>query len=278
MKNILAKLLDVVLCIVIITLCGCLALKPISVNLIKDLLSQGDVQSEMTSVIQIVYPNATDDKVSQVENKILENKDVDNTLYSYLNYYTNIASGNDISESEVNEAATNLIDNNFDDIQNDLGLNLTEDQKKTIKDMISSGNDEVVKKLKESAESTSDKLSPFEKNVLKACSVITSKSILKILGVTIAVLAILIILLRLRRNKWIQDLSVTSIMAGIITGLLLPLLMKIVGNLGLGELTGKSVNVNVNTFFVEGIVLFGIGMVLMIVYKIVGRNDRNLGI
>lgn len=274
MKNILAKFLDVILCIVIITFCLCLSLKPMAVNLVKDILTQGKSNSDVASIIQIVYPDATDDKISEVENKILNNKDVDNALYSYINYYTNVASGNDVSEDEVKEASSNLVDNNFDNIQNELGLNLSNDQKQTLKDLISSKSDKVIQNIKELAQEVSNNLSPLEKNVLKVCSFVTSKNTLKLLGVTACILAALIILLRLRRKNWLVDLSVTSIMSGIITGLIVPLVVKVVGNLALGQVTGSSINVKVNMFFIEGIVLFVFGILLMIFYKIVSRKNR----
>ena len=63
-------------------------------------------------------------------------------------------------------------------------------------------------------------------------------------------------------------------MAGIVVGLVLPFIIKIGGNLALGEITGKSINVNVSMFFTEGIILFAIGIVLMVIYKILNRKKN----
>ena len=94
MKNILAKFLDFILFIIIVIFCICISFKSISSSLMKEILSQSDAQTKVISLIQSVYPNLDNEKVNEIEERILENKDVENTINSYLNYYTSIASGN----------------------------------------------------------------------------------------------------------------------------------------------------------------------------------------
>lgn len=274
MKNILAKFLDFILFIIIVIFCICISFKSISSSLMKEILSQSDAQTKVVSLIQSVYPNLDNEKVNEIEERILENKDVENTINSYLNYYTSIASGNYVEDTEVNKAVSDLLNNNFDNVQNEIGLNLNNNQKDKIKNIISYGNNNLIKTIKESAENANNRLSPVEKKLLKVCSIITSKNTIKILQAAVLVLSLLIILLQLKRKKWLENLSVTSIMAGIVVGLVLPFIIKIGGNLALGEITGKSINVNVSMFFTEGIILFAIGIVLMVIYKILNRKKN----
>ena len=274
MKNILAKFLDFILFITIIIFCICISFKYISSSLMKEIMSQSDAQTKVISLIQSVYPNLDNEKVNKIEERILENKDVENTINSYLNYYTSIASGNYVEDTEVNKAVSDLLNNNFDNVQGEIGLNLNNNQKDKIKNVLSYGNNKLIETIKESAENANNRLSPVEKNLLRVCSIITNKSTLKLLGTAILVLSVLIILLQLKRKKWLENLSVTSIMAGVIVGLVLPLIVKVGGNLALGEIIGKSININVNIFFTEGIILFVIGIVLIVTYKILNRKKK----
>ncbi|MBE6158001.1 MAG: hypothetical protein E7160_04330 [Firmicutes bacterium] len=236
----------------------------IIVNLVKTTVVEESVKS-------LVDSDVAKEQIETIKEKLKTNKEVDELIDKYTNITMDSLSGKDIGDINMEEDIKKFIINNKETIENELNVELDDSKIEKALDKASESG-ELSKVYKEAMENARSDMSDEAVTVMKMYSEMINLQFQLFLLGGIVILVVLIGLLKDSVYKWMINLGVVSLIAGIINTVLFAL-FSVFMKLSLSSVK-TSVNISIydNIIIPVGVVVLSI--ILLIVYSIINKKFK----
>lgn len=270
MKRTVAVIFDIILALAAVTFIMCIWAKPVCTELVKEAYVEKPVKSKVLDVVNQVTKGVSDSDAKTIESAVDNSKVLDDITEKYLD---SVAGNNGvtITEAEVNQYIDQLTDENMNIIEDKTGVELTNDQKNYIKNQIYSKSSQVIDSLSSGVEQVTSQMTPKQKAILKVYSILNSNILRFGLIFTMIVLGIAVILLRWKHVKWLFNIGISSTVAGVLTGGMIPMCVLASSASLTNRILGSTMDIPVDSLYVYGSSLAVAGIVLLIVYFAISR-------
>lgn len=265
-KKIVIDFLLLFLIVLIMALTLSFNLKSVFINgIIKEIITE---QLKKTSNNK---ENITEETLNEITNdeelkKMLNNEEVENLLNKYLDItIDSMINEEKVDEIEIEKDIIEFLSNNKEDLEKITGREITDEMIDEMK--IEAENKTLSNSWKQTIKSTSNSLSPTEKNIIKGYQIIISRTFKIIIVFLIVIDLFLISLIRKSYHYWIKDLSKSMITSGILIMIMCLISGYIVTNLS-----------NINSFKTynlqySAIIQIIIGVLCLIIYKYIAKTN-----
>lgn len=230
-----------------------------------------------TSVLELVETyvsendNVDDDVLSKVEREVDNNSDIKKLMDKYYDKIFNILSGSEeIIEIDATKEIENLIADS-EKILKDYGISLTEEDKKELLSVVSS--DEVNKIVNDAIVEVKSNMSSDVMTLINTYSFLTSPIFKVILIVLVVVSLLFIALLKKSFFGWLANFGISSIVAGITVGIILPMLVKVITD---GIKTYGNLDISISILNIYGYIFIIIGILSIVTKVIISKVQKNL--
>lgn len=259
------KLASLLLFLSLTAFVGVLCIKPISSGAIKDAFIDTALSDRVTDVIYEMYPQVTTEQLGAVEKFVDSNPVVDDLVEKYLVAATN--GGNfDVSGNE--ELFDGFNEDLLDETTGELGITLTDEQKQTVMEKLKSQEEQVNNAVRAEVENLSDTNNKV-KTALKLYGIATSTTVVAGCGALTAALALMVILLRQGKIRFMNNLGISAILSGAIIGAGIPAGIWLFGDDLTNRFLGRTVQVDAKICMELGALLAATGIVFLLLRAIV---------
>ena len=236
----------------------------IIVNLVKSTVVEESVKS-------LVDSDVAKEQIETIKEKLKTNKEVDELIDKYANITMDSLSGKDIGDINMEEDIKKFIMNNKETIESELNVELDDSKIEKALDKASESG-ELSKVYKEAMENAKSDMSDEAVTVMKMYSQLIRIQFQLFLCGGIVILVVLIGLLKDSVYKWMINLGVVSLIAGIINTVLFTL-FSVFMKLSLSSVkTSIDISIYDNIIIPVGVVVLSI--VLLIVYSILNKKFK----
>lgn len=259
--KIIKKIFIGLLVLIIINLIGLLAL---SFNL-KKILVNGVIKEVIITEIkkEADTSNETTNKEQMI--KLFKSKEAEELINKYLNLTVEcILDEKNTCEVDLEQDAIEFIEEHREKLEKAIGEEITDEQIEEAKKEFASKD--MSKEYKQSINNARNSLKPEEKSFLAGYKIFVSSSFRIIIISLIILNIILIAILQKSLHKWIPKLSIALIVNGIFLTIISFGIKLLVEN------TTELETFNINNLLTTGVILFVIGIISLIIYKIIFRK------
>lgn len=253
------------------------------VNSIKEVMvdaTEKTVKREIkTGVLDIVEnyvqdtESVSEEVISKVEEEIDKNPNIKKLMDDYYDKIIGVLSGKEESiEIDAVKEIENLI-NDSEEILNDYGVTLTEEDKKEMLSVVSSS--EVNTIVNDAIVDVKNNMSSDVKAVINTYAFLISGTFKIVLVAMVVVSLVFIALLKKSFYRWLTNLGIASLVSGVVVGVILPMIISVIIE-GVASDGGLEVTTSSLNTYGYGLIILGVVAIIgnIIISKI--ENKRNM--
>lgn len=272
MKGFLRGLLTIWITILLIIFGLVLSIKSILIDT-ADTMIKKEISNNIVSEIKN-YENEeiSEEVITQIKDTIENNKEIKKIIDTYFDKALDILVNDSTEKIDVSNDLNILIDEG-EKILNDNGITITEEEKKELLSMVST--DEVNNLVNNTIVEVKENLTSETKTILDTYKFLTSNTFKLILVSLIIISLLLIALLKRSYYKWLSNFGSSSIVAGLIVGVLLPFLISTI----LSSIKTEEIVISTSSLNTYGYILIAIGMLSIILNIVISKilsKDKNV--
>lgn len=275
MKKVIIMLLDVILFGVLILFAGSICATKIVAHTITQEIT-GNVESQrMIDVVMDAFPAASSDQLLQMQEALKDNPAMEEITTKYIDEIAAAAAlGEELKLPEIKEDMNTLLEENMSIIEENLGTEFTQEQRQTISKKLEEKSEDVQNTLSTVTQSIMYEISGGKAAILTAYHTVTSTAFQTGCGIVILILLVLISFLKRSLVKAMLGVGVSFLLAGICLTVLIPSVASEIGGEIADRLLGTYMNIDFSGLRIAGGVILGIGIVMEIIYILVGRRRK----
>lgn len=273
MKKAIIILLNVILFGALILFAGSIcATKIVAYTITQEIT--GNVESQrMIDVVMDAFPEASPDQLLQVQEALKDSPAIEEITSKYIDEIAAAAaSGEELKLPEIKEDMDTLIEENMSIIEENLGKELTQEQRQAISEKVEEKSDDVKRALNTVTQSMMYETSGGKAVILKAYHTVTSTAFQAGCGIVVLVLFVLISFLKRSPVKAMSGVGISFLLSGICLTLLIPYVASGIGGEITDRLLGRYMNIDFSDLRIIGGIILGIGVVMELIYILAGRR------
>lgn len=245
-------------------------------NIVVDLTEGVIVKELKTDLVEAVEElkneKLSNEMVEKIESEIENNETIREVLNEYYDKIIDVLNSDGDVDIDVSKELESLV-NDGEKILNEFDISLTKEEKKAIIEALSS--EEINSIVNDSINEVKNNMNSDTKLVINVYSFITSMTFRMILISLIALAILLIALLRKSVYGWLLNFGIASIIAGLLMGVVLPLLTTQF----IAELEAESgITLSISPINNYGYILIGLGIISIVLKRVFDSQTKECGV
>lgn len=273
MKKAVIVLLNIILFGTLILFAGSICTTKIVSHTITQEIT-GDVESQrMIDVVMDAFPEASPNQLLQVQEALKNSPAIEAITTKYIDEIAAaVALDEELKLPEIKEDMNTLIEENMSIIEENLGKELTQEQRQTISKRLEEKSDDIQRALDSATQSIMYETTGGKAVILKAYHTVTSTAFQAGCGIVVLLLFALISFLKRSPVKAMSGVGISFLLSGICLAALIPPAASGIGSKIADRMLGSNMNIDFSGLRIAGGVIFGIGIVMEIIYILAGRK------
>ena len=270
MKKLITFICSVIAFACIVLLCVSFSIQEITSKVVTNVvLSEINVQ-EVTNVVRDIIPEVDDERLSTIEDQIIQSEALNELSTTYLNEFaTHLQDQSQMDHEKLKEELGSFFDANIDLVAQELGQTLKPEQEQTLRDKVTSHSEEITQKIEQVITNKTVTLPKEQQTMLNLYANMNTNTLKIVVSIIILVCAMTIGIVYKSAYHPLRPIGIASTLAGLIVLFVFPLFIQMIEEILSTDLLGKAVAIPVHTLQWGGGIALGIGILLILLYYLI---------
>lgn len=270
MKKAISVILDIILTLAAVFVLTGPSVRHICAQAATEAVVEQTAASIGTDEIRLIFPEVTEGQIESVKKRISQDKHLRKLTGEYIDALAlAAASGEPFESPDVSSVMDQVADDNMDTIEALFDTELTGLHKMALRGALASVGEQIESELEKASQEALAGMTGEQKTVLELYNFLTSDTVRTTVSVIAAAAVFGIVMLRLKKGRFLFHLGVSGILSGLTVGFVIPAALQAAAGEAGRQLSGSGLEISTESLSVNGIWLLAAGAALTAVYLLV---------
>lgn len=229
---------------------------------IKGIFTEGLVNEIVKDELSTQISDSLEVDKEKIE-KVLENENVNRVIQGYIDdTLEGLIDEKSLDNIELGKDITTFIQENKSDLENNLGISISDDK---LEEILNSEEYKVInEEYKNAIKRTKDEMPEYQKQIVRLYNFITTNTFKIILLIIIVILLVIISILKKSFYKWLKSCAISTIISGVLV-LIMAYLVSFIVNTAIKSIKMQYI-FKVDIMYKSAFIACIIGLVMLSIY------------